>query len=67
MSERIFKYSEEEFPPMSMEEWLHFSEVLKENWDLYLDQPYLRWYWGYEHLRLCTDMHPSELDKPTKY
>ena len=48
---------------MSMEEWLHFSEVLKENWDLYQDQPYLRWYWGYEHLRLCTDMHPSELDK----
>ena len=57
------RYNEKDYPPMSKDEFLYFAKCLQENWDLYLDQPYLRWYWGYEHLRLCTDMHPSELDK----
>ena len=56
-------YSEELYPPMSLEEYKFFAEVLRENWQLYINQPYLRYYWGYEYVRLIMELNPSILDR----
>ena len=47
---------------MSKDEFLHFSKCLEENWDLYIDEPYLRNYWGYEYVRIMMKLNPSQLD-----
>ena len=48
---------------MSLEEYKFFAEVLRDNWQLYINQPYLRHYWGYEYVRLIMELNPSILDR----
>ena len=47
---------------MSKDEFLYFGKCLKENWDLYLDEPYLRYYWCYEYVRMFMNWSPNILD-----
>lgn len=55
-------YSEELYPPMNLEEYKFFAKVLRENWDLYLEEPYLRYYWCYEYVRMFMNWSPDILD-----
>ena len=56
------RYNKEDYPPMSKTEFLYFGQCLKENWDLYLDEPYLRYYWGYEYVRIIMKRDPIIMD-----
>lgn len=55
-------YNETDYPPMSKDEFLYFGKCLQENWDLYLDEPYLRYYWCYEYVRMFMNWSPDNLD-----
>ena len=55
-------YNETDYPPMSKDEFLYFGKCLQENWDLYLDEPYLRYYWCYEYVRIFMNWSPDILD-----
>ena len=48
---------------MNLEEYKFFAEVLRDNWQLYINQPYLRHYWGYEYVRLIMELNPAILDR----
>ena len=50
---KTLRYSEENFPPLSKEEYDYFREILNENLDLYGDDSglYLRQYVIWEMLR----------------
>ena len=47
---------------MNLEEYKFFAKVLRENWDLYLEEPYLRYYWCYEYVRMFMNWSPDILD-----
>ena len=48
---------------MSKDEFLYFGKCLQENWQLYINDKYLREYWGYEYVRIIMKMNPKILDK----
>jgi len=57
------RYSKSHYPPMSKDEFLYFGKCLQENWQLYINDKYLREYWGYEYVRIIMKMNPKILDK----
>ena len=53
------RYSKSHYPPMNKKEFIHFTECLKENWELYINDKYLREYCGYEYVRIIMKMNPT--------